>query len=78
MSDMAARGSPQLATEKKNSIASSLRNAMAKGAIQAVCLFMFEIFSKKCMGKVKSVHIINLHQVMTMLKLKININLPQL
>ena len=71
MSDMAARGSPQLATElKKNSIASSLRKAIAKGAIQAVCLFMIEIFLKKCMGILKRLNIINLHQVMIMLNLK--------
>lgn len=34
MSDMAARGSPQLATEKKYSIVSSLRKVMAKFKVQ--------------------------------------------
>ena len=30
------------------------------------------------MGMLKSLNVINLHRVMTMLKLKINVNLPQL
>ena len=32
----------------------------------------------KGMGMLKSLHIVNLHRVVTMLKLKINVNLPQL
>ena len=33
---------------------------------------------KKCMGILKSLNIVNLHRVMPMLKLKINVNLPRL
>ena len=43
---------------------------------QCVCLYVRNI--KKCMGILKSPNIVNLHREMTMLKLKINVNLPQL
>ena len=42
--------------------------------IQAVCLFINRNM-KKCMGILKSLKILNLHRVMIMLKLKINVNL---
>ena len=41
-----------------------------------VCLYVRNI--KKCMGILKSLNIENLYRVMSMLKLKINVNLPQL
>ena len=33
---------------------------------------------KKCIGILKSLNIVNLYRVMSVLKLKINVNLPQL
>ena len=48
-----------------------------RGPIQAaVCLYVQNI--KKCMGILKTLNIVNLYQGMSMLKLKMNINLPQL
>ena len=38
---------------------------------------MFDIL-KKCMGTLKSLNIVNLYQVMSMLTLKISVNLPHL
>ena len=43
-----------------------------QGTIQAVSVYVRNI--KKCMGILKSLNIVNLHRVMTMLKLKINVN----
>ena len=40
-----------------------------------ICLYVRNI--KKCMGILKS-HIVNIYRVMPMLKLKINVNLPEL
>ena len=41
-----------------------------------VCLYVRII--KKCLGILKSFNIVNLYRVMSVLKLKINVNLPQL
>lgn len=37
-------------------------------------LFMFEKLYQKCMGTLKSINIVNLHRIMTMFKLTINVN----
>ena len=47
---------------------------------QCVCLYVRNLKkgSKKCMVILKSPNMVNIHREMTMLKLKINVNLPQL
>ena len=54
----------------------SFQQFKPQGPIQAVSVYVRNI--KKCMGILKSLNIVNLHRVMTMLKLKINVNLSQL
>ena len=41
-----------------------------------VCLYVRII--EKCLGVLKSLNILNLYRAMSMIKLKINVNLPQL
>ena len=43
-------------------------------SIQAACLFVRSKYIKKGMGIFKSLSIVNLYQVMSVLKLKINVN----
>ena len=45
--------------------------------IQAACLFVCSKY-KEMYGNIEGLHIVNIYRVMSLLKLKINVKLPQL